>query len=169
MTQAWGSGNATGLRSPARFTARTPKKTVSFDRSTSWVVTSPTGMTWVRQVPVLLARLVDADVLVLVGEVGRFGETGGRVAAFEERDVVAAAAVAVAAVDDADAHAGGVVVGESPTKRDSWRVGESFSPPTERRIAACSGVSEEGTPSCPRAPPPPYRRSLTPPRSPPSR
>ena len=35
----------------------------------------------------------------------------------------------------------------SVTKRESWRAGESFSPPTERRVAATSGVSSVGTPS----------------------
>ena len=32
-------------------------------------------------------------------------------------------------------------------KRPSWRDGPSFSPPTARRMAACSGVSVVGTPS----------------------
>jgi hypothetical protein len=35
----------------------------------------------------------------------------------------------------------------SPTNRASCRAGESFSPPTERRVAASSGVSSVGTPS----------------------
>jgi hypothetical protein len=35
----------------------------------------------------------------------------------------------------------------SSTKRASWRPGESFSPPTDWRVAACAGVSDVGTPS----------------------
>lgn len=35
----------------------------------------------------------------------------------------------------------------SRTNRASWRLGESFSPPTERRVSACCGVSDVGTPS----------------------
>lgn len=35
----------------------------------------------------------------------------------------------------------------SVTNRASWRAGESFSPPTERRVVASSGVSSVGTPS----------------------
>ena len=66
----------------------------------------------------------------------------------EERDVVAAAQVAVAAVDHPHAHAGrrGCRRPRSRTA-PSCRAGESFSPPTDWRMAASASVSAVGTPS----------------------
>src|SRR2546423_12319928 len=43
-----GCGNATGLWCPSRSTARTPKKTLSLERSSVVVVTAPTGITVVH-------------------------------------------------------------------------------------------------------------------------
>ena len=77
---------------------------------------------------------------MLVREVlGGLGEPRGRVALQDERDVVAGAQEAVAALDRPDVHARGAVVGHFATKRPSCRDGPSFSPPMAWRIAACCG------------------------------
>src|SRR3546814_9533321 len=58
-----------------------------------------------------LHAVFGADVLVLMAEIlVRLAETQGGVAAFQERDVVAAAQVAIAALHDVDGEAGHVAL-----------------------------------------------------------
>ncbi|MGE5829992.1 MAG: hypothetical protein ACM30G_16770 [Micromonosporaceae bacterium] len=79
-----------------------------------------------------------ADVLVLVGEVlGRLGDAHRRVAARDERDLVAAAQVPVAPPDHVDVHVGHAVVGDvqgEPGKLAGRRVVLSIDRPAHVRL-----------------------------------